>query len=132
MEKRGALRWKAGLSKKSTEVYSYFNSKPVFNNDYHPTNFVNFPKVTSGTLHPTQKPVPLFEYLIRTYSNEGNTVLDNCMGSGTTGVACVNTGRKFIGIERDAEYFQIAQKRIQEAQNGYIADLFMTGKEAEL
>jgi len=132
MEKRGALRWKAGLSKKSTEVYSSFYSKPVFNNDYHPTNFVNFPKVTSGTLHPTQKPVPLFEYLIRTYSNEGNTVLDNCMGSGTTGVACVNTGRKFIGIERDAEYFQIAQKRIQEAQNGYIADLFMTGKEAEL
>ncbi len=55
------------------------------------------------------------EYLIRTYTNEGDTVLDFTMGSGTTGVACVNTGRKFIGIERDPEYFAIAQKRIAEA-----------------
>lgn len=67
------------------------------------------------TVHPTQKPVPLAEYLIRTYTNEGMTVLDNCMGSGTTGVACVNTGRKFIGIEMDDKYFEIAQKRIQAA-----------------
>lgn len=65
--------------------------------------------------HPTQKPVALFEYLIRTYTNERDTVLDNTMGSGTTGVACNNTGRKFIGIERDPGYFEIAQKRIQEA-----------------
>jgi len=63
-------------------------------------------------LHPTQKPVALMEYLIRTYTNEGDTVLDNCMGSGTTGVACVNTGRQFIGIERDEKYFQIAKERI--------------------
>ena len=53
------------------------------------------------------------EYLIRTYTNEGETVLDNCMGSGTTGVACVNTGREFIGIEKDAEYFEISRKRIE-------------------
>lgn len=65
--------------------------------------------------HPTQKPVTLMEYMIRTYSNEGDTVLDNCMGSGTTGVACMNTGRRFIGIEMDAGYFQIAQNRIMEA-----------------
>ena len=71
-------------------------------------------------LHPTQKPVALMEYLIRTYTNKGDTVLDNCMGSGTTGVACANTGRKFIGIERDEKYFEIARQRIEEA---YAADL---------
>lgn len=63
-------------------------------------------------LHPTQKPVALMEYLIRTYTNEGDTVLDNCMGSGTTGVACMNTGRRFIGMEQDAGYFAVAQSRI--------------------
>ena len=65
--------------------------------------------------HPTQKPVALMEYLIRTYTNEGETVLDNCMGSGTTGVACRNTNRKFIGIEQDAKYFAIAHERILNA-----------------
>jgi site-specific DNA-methyltransferase (adenine-specific) len=68
-----------------------------------------------STLHPTQKPVALMEYLIRTYTNPGDTVLDNCMGSGTTGVACMNTGRNFIGIERDPAYFAIASKRIADA-----------------
>jgi site-specific DNA-methyltransferase (adenine-specific) len=63
--------------------------------------------------HPTQKPVALMEYLIRTYTREGETVLDNCMGSGTTGVACANTGRQFIGIERDPGYFAVAEKRIR-------------------
>lgn len=67
-------------------------------------------------LHPTQKPVALMEYLIKTYTNEGMTVLDNCAGSGTTGVACVNTGRNFIGIERDEAYFKIASDRIYEAE----------------
>ena len=66
-------------------------------------------------LHPTQKPVALCEYLIRTYTDEGETVMDNCMGSGTTGVACVNTGRRFIGIEKSPEYFEVARKRIAEA-----------------
>ena len=70
---------------------------------------------TEVGLHPTQKPVALMEYLIRTYTNEGETVLDNCMGSGTTGVACVNTGRNFIGIEQDAKYFAIAKARIEAA-----------------
>ena len=80
--------------------------------------FSNFPRsilqvASEGkTVHPTQKPVALMEYLIRTYTNEGETVLDNCMGSGTTGVACKNTGRNFIGIERDPEYFRIASERI--------------------
>jgi len=63
-------------------------------------------------IHPTQKPVELMEYLIKTYTNEGETVLDNCMGSGTTGVACKKTGRHFIGIEKDEKYFEIAVNRI--------------------
>jgi hypothetical protein len=69
-----------------------------------------------GGLHPTQKPVALLEDLIKTYTNEGETVLDNCMGSGTTGVACVKTKRNFIGIELDEGYFKIAEKRIMETE----------------
>lgn len=65
-------------------------------------------------VHPTQKPVTLLEYLIRTYTNEGDIVLDNCMGSGSTGIACVNTNRNFIGMELDQKYFEIAEKRIYE------------------
>jgi site-specific DNA-methyltransferase (adenine-specific) len=80
-----------------------------------------YPKtiITQGVdgkyVHPTQKPVALLEYLIKTYTNEGETVLDNCMGSGSTGVACVNTGRNFIGIELDEGYFKIATDRINGA-----------------
>ena len=66
--------------------------------------------------HPTQKPTALCEYLIKTYTNEGDTILDNCMGSGTTGVACLNTGRNFIGMELDENYFEIAQKRIADTE----------------
>ena len=71
--------------------------------------------------HPTQKPVALMEYLIRTYTREGETVLDNCMGSGTTGVACVNTGRDFIGIEQDDKYFKIASERIASTPQRLVA-----------
>ena len=70
---------------------------------------------SSRGMHPTQKPVALMEYLIKTYTNEGETVLDFTMGSGTTGVACANTGRKFIGIELDLDYFNIALDRIEAA-----------------
>lgn len=78
--------------------------------------FGNAPsKVASRNFHPTQKPVELMEYLVRTYSNPGEVVLDNVMGSGTTGVACVNTGRHFIGIEKDPTHFATAQRRIREA-----------------
>src|SRR5690554_2424315 len=82
--------------------------------DRYPTNIVRVKSYHNGhgTVHPTQKPVALMEYLIRTYTNEGDVVLDNCMGSGTTGVAAVNLNRKFIGIELDPEYFAIAEKRI--------------------
>ena len=81
----------------------------------------NIPKIEFGKgikYHPTQKPVALLEYLIKTYTNAGETVLDNCMGSGSTGVACVNTNRNFIGMELDEKYFEIASKRIAEAENG--------------
>ena len=71
----------------------------------------------NGNIHPTQKPVALFEYLIKTYTNEDDTVLDNCMGSGTTAIACLNTERNFIGFELNKEYFEIAQNRIKERQN---------------
>lgn len=83
--------------------------------------FENYPRTVLAfgsegkTIHPTQKPVALMEYLIRTYTNEGQTVLDNTMGSGTTGVACVNTERCFIGIERDEDYFNVATNRINTA-----------------
>ena len=69
-------------------------------------------------LHPSQKPVKLLEYLIKTYTNEGELVLDNCMGSGSTGVACVNTNRNFIGMELDNNYFNIAKERIYKAKEG--------------
>ena len=69
---------------------------------------------SNGKLHPTQKPVALFEYLLKTYSNEGMTIFDPCMGSGTTGIACKNLNRNFIGIEKDETYFKIAQRRINE------------------
>jgi DNA modification methylase len=84
--------------------------------DKMPTSILVYDKVRRGSLHPTQKPVALMEYLIKTYTNENETVLDFTMGSGTTGVACVNTHRKFIGIEMDAKYFEIAKKRINDAQ----------------
>lgn len=70
----------------------------------------------SKTSHPTQKPVALLEWLILTYSNESDTVLDPTMGSGTTGVACANTGRRFVGIEKDATYFAAAESRIMTAE----------------
>lgn len=81
--------------------------------DKYPESIITFScRDGARGLHPTQKPVALIEYLVRTYTRVGETVLDNCMGSGTTGVACMNTGRQFIGIEMDAGYFQIAQDRI--------------------
>jgi site-specific DNA-methyltransferase (adenine-specific) len=88
----------------------------------YPSSIIRFSNADrTKIVHPTQKPVPLMEYLIKTYTHEGETVLDNCMGSGTTGVACVNTSRPFIGIERDPGYFQVSKDRIQKAQDALIA-----------
>lgn len=107
--------------RKQPVVCDSVGTRPSRQSDYvqefagYPSTIIDIPNDGSG-LHPTQKPVALMEYLIRTYTNEGETVLDNCMGSGTTGVACVNTGRNFIGIEKNREYFKIARRRIREAQ----------------
>ena len=81
----------------------------------YPTNILPFDKVANPK-HPTQKPVALIGYLIKTYTNEGETVLDNCMGSGTTAVACIRTKRNFIGFELQKEYFDIANERIKNEQ----------------
>ena len=94
---------------------AYTNYREDNDGKRYPKQVIEFGVVERGTQHPTQKPVALMEYLIRTYTNEGQTVLDNTMGSGTTGVACANTGRQFIGIERDEAYFAIAKKRIEDA-----------------
>lgn len=83
----------------------------------YPSSVIDIKSTDStSNLHPTQKPVALMEYLIKTYTNTGETVLDNTMGSGSTGVACVNTNRNFIGMELDEEYFNIAKERIEQAE----------------
>ena len=79
----------------------------------YPTALVQFKKPhSSQRLHPTEKPIELIEYLIRTYTPEGGTVLDFCMGSGSTGVAAINTNRKFVGIEQDQKFFKISEDRL--------------------
>ncbi len=87
----------------------------------NPTTLIEFDKIRSGSVHPTQKPVPLLEYLIKTYTSEGEVILDFTMGSGSTGVACMNANRNFIGIELDENYFNIAKNRIEEAEKLYNA-----------
>ena len=97
------------INKKYLPVFNLWEGKPA------KINILKY-GADKQRFHPTQKPVKLLEDLIQTYSNEGNTVLDFTMGSGSTGVACVNTNRNFIGIELDEDYFNIARKRIEEAQ----------------
>jgi site-specific DNA-methyltransferase (adenine-specific) len=117
-------RYKGGKtprkSKAGETTYGDFMNGADFRNDNpgfrYPKQVLDFGVVERGTVHPTQKPVPLLEYLIKTYTSAGETVLDNCMGSGSTGVACVNTGRSFIGIELDQDYFAIAEERISKAE----------------
>jgi site-specific DNA-methyltransferase (adenine-specific) len=92
------------------------------NGDRYPVTGLKFNR-DKNKLHPTQKPVALFEYLIRTYTNPGDLVLDNCIGSGTTAVACIRTGRHFIGIEKDVDYCIVAQERVnQELENKNLLD----------
>lgn len=106
---------KSGGTEKS-ETAPIANKNPNFKKTYeekNPVTLIEFDKVRKGSFHPTQKPVALMEYLIKTYTNEGDLVLDFTMGSGTTGVACKNLNRNFIGIELDEKYFDIAVKRIK-------------------
>lgn len=108
---------------KTSRIYSSSDSNPLKNNDgknrtythKYPQSILTFSNaVQKGKVHPTQKPVLLFEYLIKTYTDEGETVLDNCMGSGTTAIACLNTERNFIGFELNEEYYNMSLKRISE------------------
>lgn len=104
-----------GTGKKSDNYGDY---KPIVTTDKrtvrYPRSIQVFAKPNNNgqTVHPTQKPVALFEYLIKTYTNEGETVLDNCMGSGTTAIACLNTGRNYIGFELDRDYYEKLTERI--------------------
>ena len=96
-----------------------FDKDPFYKKVYYdkqPTTLIAFEKVRDESVHPTQKPVALYEYLTLTYTNPGDTVLDMCAGSGTTGVACIKTGRNFIGIEKRQDYFEIMSRRIREAE----------------
>lgn len=111
---------KVGLEVKDTYANNnYGNHKIVENTDdmKHPKSILTFAKVhPSKALHPTQKPIELIEWLVKSYSNENDLILDNCMGSGTTGVACKQLNRNFIGIELDKGYFEIAKKRIEDTK----------------
>lgn len=115
---------KGGGMKNSKTAYTdgYVALKKTY--DYkNPVTLIKFNKIRQGSVHPTQKPVELLEYLIKTYTKENETVLDFTMGSGSTGVACMNTNRKFIGIEIDENYFNIATDRIKQAyQNNNIQE----------
>lgn len=107
-----------GEHKNMQRCYGKFYDKPtVLSNEKYPISIINIGKEHPQVLHSAQKPVALLEYLIKTYTNDGETVLDNCMGSGSTGVACIKTNRNFIGIELNDEYFEIAQERIRNAQD---------------
>ena len=113
---KGKSRKKGGYGLGNSIATGMKEISPRLCDDYYPKSILEITNAgRSGKVHPTQKPVALMEYLIRTYTHEGETVLDFTMGSGTTGVAAKNLGRKFIGIELDQGYFDIAVKRIGEA-----------------
>jgi site-specific DNA-methyltransferase (adenine-specific) len=107
---------KAGKSKvnhNGEDCYGEYKDVREDNDGFrYPKQVIEFPIVERDKLHPTQKPVELLEWLIRTYTNEKELVLDSCMGSGSTGEACINTGRNFIGIEKDENFFNIAKQRM--------------------
>lgn len=107
---------------KKTSDYGDYELKSYDSTERFPTSVLTFATdKQKSALHPTQKPVMLLEYLVKTYTNPGEVILDNCMGSGGTGVACVNTGRKFIGMELDPGYFTISENRIAAAEKAVTA-----------
>ena len=110
----GKMRKKGGAKKSNAIMNEFKGENGTFNDQYFPTSLIEFVSKRKDRFHPTEKPIELMEYLIKTYTNEGDTVLDFTMGSGSTGVACMNTNRKFIGIELDETYFNAASKRINE------------------
>lgn len=114
--KTGCIPTNSAKGKSEGKAYHGINRRDYNGGDTtrFPTNVLEFKCVDNySRLHSSQKPIELLEYLIKTYTNEGDIVLDNCMGSGSTGIACVITKRKFIGIEKDERYFKIAKDRIK-------------------
>lgn len=112
---KGKLRKKMFNGILQTDILNKLTEcKETFNDEYYPTSIIEFSNANrKHKMHPTQKPIDLCEYLIKTYTNENETILDNCMGSGTTAIACINTNRNYIGFELDKGYFDIANKRIK-------------------
>jgi len=115
----GKLRIKGGAKKDNGIFIDLKGKYRTVNNKYYPTNILDFPNCSNkkNNIHPTQKPVALFEYLIKTYTNEGDLVFDGFSGSGTTAVACLNTKRNFICIEKEQEYFDKSMERIKIEQS---------------
>ena len=124
--KRKVARTKYQKGGDGGQVYGREVRDTVYDSEERfPTSIYTLSTAERGKVHPTQKPVALMEYLIRTYTNEGEIVLDFTMGSGTTGVACVNTGRKFIGIEKDPAFFETAKARILAAKAGPVQKVLL-------
>ena len=100
----------------SGDVYGLATKDAIQTHTNYPRTVIQADVEMKAEFHPTQKPVALFEYLIKTYTNEGEIVLDNCIGSGTSCVAAINTGRNYIGIEKEPKYVEIARQRVEQAQ----------------
>jgi site-specific DNA-methyltransferase (adenine-specific) len=113
-----------GMSNSNSAMSNGYKALKKTYTHKNPTTLVAYKKIRNGSVHPTQKPVALMEYLIKTYTNEDEIVLDFTMGSGTTCVAAYNTGRKCIGIEMDDKYFEVAKQRVSDAINTKAAQLF--------
>ena len=122
MVTRGKVRKKGITTEtgKHTSNYGKFENSVVENNEYYPTSIIEVSNANrKDKLHPTEKPIELFEYLIRTYTNEGELILDNCAGSGTTAIACLKTKRQFILMEQDPNYFEKIKKRVADFNKNF-------------
>lgn len=125
MEERDKVKKSKCYTKSDSNPLKYNDGKIRVYDKRHPTSILRFSNASQkGKVHPTQKPVELFEYLIRTYTKEGDIVLDNCMGSGTTAVACIRTNRKFVGFEIEQKYVEIANLRIEAEYNKIDDEVF--------
>jgi site-specific DNA-methyltransferase (adenine-specific) len=111
---KGKLRLKGRVINSEQRVYGSHKASITINDTYYPTSVIELAQKKQRNGHPTQKPVALFEYLIKTYSNENDLILDNTAGSGTTAIACLNTNRNYICMEKDKTYFDIMTKRVED------------------
>jgi site-specific DNA-methyltransferase (adenine-specific) len=117
--RKGKYRMKGGNNASDGDrCYGKSNAYQSYNDEYYPTSVIEISNANQrDKIHPNQKPVELCEWLINTYTNENELVLDNCMGSASTAIACINTGRNYLGFEMDITYFDLANKRISESIN---------------